>query len=249
MKHYDKDEPTWNSNTRIVKIQKNAKHIFNRMSYSYVPKVGLENIDACKGKSVIFPLHLEPELNIDTCGRYWENQSATILKIWRQLGPNDRLYIKEHPVAIGNRGAHWYKELLSYPNLFLLHHSIPVDDILQKIDYVFTISGTMGLEAALNGCKVFCLAPTTYDRLENVVSPCIVDFRRARNIDDLYNTLQKEAPLAWTRDEYLHHVDLHAFTGDPEGDLTSNKASWHLGNIQRIAYALEHALQKLGSDA
>lgn len=249
MKKYDKYEPSWNRNTRLVKLLKNSTYLFNKLSYKYVPKVELESIDVCAGKTAIFPLHLEPELNIDTCGRYWENQSETILKIWRQLGPNDRLFIKEHPVAIGNRGAHWYKKLLSHPNLHLLHHAIPVDEILQKVDFVFTISGTMGLEAALNGNKVLCLAPTTYDRLENVVSPSIGDFHRTRNIEDLYDTLQKEKRIAWTRDQYLSHVDRHAFIGDPEGDLTSNRASWHLDNIQRVAHAFEHALQKLVSDS
>lgn len=249
MKSYDKYEPSWNSNTRTVKLLRNATYFFNKLSYKYVPKVGLESIAVCTGKTVIFPLHLEPELNIDTCGRYWENQSETILKIWRQLGPNDRLFIKEHPVAIGNRGALWYRKLLSYPNLLLLHHAVPVDDILQAIDFVFTISGTMGLEAALAGRKVLCLAPTTYDRLENVVSPSIADFHRTRNIEDLYDTLQKEKRISWTRDEYLTHVNQHAFIGDPEGDLTSNRVSWHLDNIQRVAHAFEHALQKLALDS
>jgi len=158
---YDPEDPTWKSNTRIEKFKKNAAYITNRLTYRLVPKVGIEAIESCKGRTVIFPLHLQPELNIDTCGRYWENQAETILKIWRQLGPDDMLFIKEHPVAIGNRGASWYQNLLVYPNLRLLHHATPVADILRMIDYVVTISGTMGLEAALMG--------------KNVLWPCLTD--------------------------------------------------------------------------
>ena len=151
---YDPHDPTWKSNTRLDKIKKNSSWWWNRRIYAGLPKVGCEAIEACNGSTVIFPLHLQPELNIDTCGRYWENQAETILKIWRQLGPDDALFIKEHPVAIGNRGREFYDRVLAYPNIHLLHHATPVPEILSKIDYVFTISGTMGLEAALEGRRV-----------------------------------------------------------------------------------------------
>ncbi|WP_417464357.1 hypothetical protein [Kordiimonas sp.] len=245
LKNYDPEDPTWKSNTRLDKIKKNLAWMANRLSYRRVPKSGIEAIDACKGNSVIFPLHLQPELNIDTCGRYWDNQAETILKIWRQLGPDDKLFIKEHPVAIGNRGAGWYRRLLAYPNLELLHHAAPVDKILRKIDYVFTISGTMGLEAALMGGKVLCLAPTTYDRLENVVSPTISDLRGAQDISTLYANLQADKKDGWTQQEYAEHLEQHAFIGDPEGDHIANPGSWQPHNIGLVKQAFEHVLAQL----
>lgn len=242
---YDPEDPTWKSNTRLEKLKKNAQWWWNRRSYAGVPKVGLEAIDACKGRSVIFPLHLQPELNIDTCGRYWDNQAETILKIWRQLGPDDKLFIKEHPVAIGNRGRDFYNRLLAYPNLHLLHHAAPVPEVLAKIDYVFTISGTMGLEAALAGARVLCLAPTTYDRLENVVTPGIADFRRCGTIDDLYETLRLEKSVAWDLATYQAHVAHHAWPGDAGGDRNANPASWSARNLARVTWAFERVLARL----
>ncbi len=242
---YDAVDPSWNSNTRAERLRRNVIYMANRISYHFVKKVGIEAISCCKGRSVIFPLHLEPELNIDTCGRYWDNQFETILKIWRQLGPDDQLFVKEHPVAIGNRGARWYQRLTEYPNLKLLDHSVPIEDLLNKIDYIFTISGTMGLEAALKGSRVFCLAPTSYDRLENVVSPTIADFRAARNIDDLYETLRSRKTTAWSVDEYLQHLKRHAFLGDPEGDRIANYDSWRPRNLSRVANAFEFALSHI----
>jgi hypothetical protein len=244
MRNYDADEPNWNSNDRFEMLIKNIRYISNIISYRYIEKVGIKEIESCKGRSIIFPLHLEPELNIDTCGRYWENQRETILKIWRQLGPEDQLFIKEHPVAIGNRSAHWYRFLLDHPNLHLLNHDLSVDEILPKIDYVFTISGTMGLEAALMGLKVFCLAPTSYDRLENVVSPGIVSFLNAYNIDDLYDTLKSEKTLSWTREEFLFHVNQYSFAGDPEGNLIANPDAMCTDNIRKVALAFEFLLCK-----
>ena len=99
---FDSNDPTYRSNSRIAKLNKNVKWILNRFTYKFVRKSFINEL-APNRRYVIYPLHLEPELNIDTCGRYWENQTETILKIWRQLGPNDSLLIKEHPVAIGNR--------------------------------------------------------------------------------------------------------------------------------------------------
>ncbi len=245
LKDYDPEDPTWKSNTRSDKLKKNLRWWLNRQSYKRVQKVGLETIEACKGRRVIFPLHLQPELNIDTCGRYWDNQAETILKIWRQLGPEDALFIKEHPVAIGNRGYRWYERLLTYPNLHLLHHAAPVPQLLEAVDYIFTISGTMGLEAALAGRRVLCLAPTTYDRLENVVTPTIADFRRCGTIDALYDTLCAEKAGSWSLADYAAHLDRFSYPGDPEGDRIANPASTSPGNLSRVALAIHHVLEGL----
>ncbi len=245
LRDFDPEDPTWKSNSRREKLVKNMRWWVNRRSYARIRKVGLEAITACKGRSVIFPLHLQPELNIDTCGRYWDNQAETILKIWRQLGPDDALFIKEHPVAIGNRGRAWFERLLAFPNLYLLHHAVPVPELLEAVDYVFTISGTMGLEAALGGGKVLCLAPTTYDRLENVVSPTIADFRGPGTIDDLYARLRAAKSDAWSLTDYLAHLERYAYHGDPEGDRIANPDSWRPRNLACIAAALEHVLSEI----
>ncbi|WP_338303267.1 capsular polysaccharide export protein, LipB/KpsS family [Erythrobacter sp. Dej080120_24] len=247
LEDFDPEDPTWKSNRRRDKLAKNARWWLNRRSYARVPKVGIEAIEVCRGRSVIYPLHLQPELNIDTCGRYWDNQAETILKIWRQLGPDDALFIKEHPVAVGNRGRAWYERLLAYPNLHLLHHAVPVPQVLKKIDYVFTISGTMGLESALAGGKVLCLAPTTYDRLENVVSPTIADFRRCGTIDDLYDTLRGEKQDGWSLANYAAHLERFAYPGDAEGDLIANPASWEPRNFARVAWAFEQVLDQVSA--
>lgn len=239
---YDAEDPTWKSSKRRDKLVKNGRWWTNRLGYARLPKVGIEAIEACKGRSVIFPLHLQPELNIDTCGRYWDNQAETILKIWRQLGPEDELFIKEHPIAIGNRGRAWYDRLLGYPNLRLLDHATPVPEILDRVDYVFTISGTMGLEAALADGRVLCLAPTTYDRLANVVSPTIADFRRCGSIDDLYETLLSEKSDGWSVARFKEHLERYAYRGDAGGDVIANPASWDARNIARVAWAFEQVL-------
>lgn len=246
---YDPEDPTLKSNTRLDKLRKNLPFLVNRITYTWVPKVGVEAIRACKGRTVIFPLHLQPESNIDTCGRYWDNQTETILKIWRQLGPADTLFIKEHPVAIGNRGYGFYKRLLAYPNLYLLHHAAHVPDVLAEMDYVFTIAGTMGMEFAFAGGKVLCLAPTTYDRLENVVRPTIADFRRCNTIDDLYDTMLAEKTGAWDPATFQSHMAHYAWPGDAAGDLNANPDSWSDQNLARVAWALQSVLSRLdGSD-
>jgi hypothetical protein len=246
MEGYDPEDPTYHSNTRWDKLRKNVPFLVNRLTYRGLPKVGVDAIRACKGRSVIFPLHLQPEANIDTCGRYWDNQAETILKIWRQLGPDDALFIKEHPVAIGNRGWAFYKRLLAYPNLHLLRHTAPIPEVLDAVDYVFTIAGTMGMEAALSGGKVLCLAPTTYDRLANVVSPTISDFRRCGTIEDLYETLRAEKTGGWDARAFKTHMAQYAWPGDGAGDLNANPGSWAPGNLTRVARALERVLAQIG---
>jgi len=235
--NYDANDPTWKSNTRLDKLKKNIKHYFNLITYKIVPKVTLENLSHVSGNKIVFPLHLQPELNIDTAGRYFDNQQQTIIDIWRQLGPNDVLYIKEHPIAIGNRSFLFYHRLLKLPNIKLLEHSCDVKDLLSKVDYVFTISGTMGMEAALLGKKVFCLAPTTYNRLKTVAVPTINDYRQSNNLQELYqSSVSREG--AWSVDDFKCHMEKYAFQGDAEGDLTGNPKAWESSNIDMVTNAI-----------
>lgn len=244
---FDPEDPTLKSSGRIEKLRKNIPHIVNRITYRLTPKVGIDAIEKCRANSVIFPLHLQPEANIDTCGRYWDNQAETALKIWRQLGPDDVLFLKEHPVAIGNRGYSWYRRLLRYPNIKLLDHRCSPSQIIDEIDFVFTVAGTMGMEAALAGGRVLCLAPTSYDRLENVVSPTISDFRRCGTIDDLYRTLRAEKTDGWSVERYKEHMWQYAYPGDGAGDLNANPGSWAPSNLKRVAWGLSQVLAQLES--
>jgi hypothetical protein len=242
-KDYDKFDPTWHSNSRKDKIKKNYKWMVNRLTYKFVKRYFLSELDQSK-RYIIFPLHLEPELNIDTCGRYWENQLETILKIWRQLLPNDVLLVKEHPVAIGNRGYSWFKELEAYPNIVVLDEKESVIKILEFVEYVFTISGTMGLEAALAGKKVICFGGTVYDRLDNVKRVGINSLLLSKNIDDLYLNYGDE-PIKLNHEEFMKLVQVRSFDGDPEGDLTANPNVYSSNNISLVAGAFDVVCKEL----
>ena len=238
---YDKQDPTWKSNTRWDKLKKNVKNYINIAGYSIIPKVEVSAIKEVPGNSIVFPLHLQPELNIDTAGRYFDNQYEAIINIWRQLGPEDCLFIKEHPVAIGNRGYVFYKKLLSKPNIKILNHQCDVSGILNECDYVFTISGTMGLEAAILGKKVFCMAPTSYDRLSTVATPNIEMFRSSLNIELLYEKCITNKG-GWSIDEYKDHMEKFSYPGDAEGDFLGNPSSWDGHNINNVAKVIEGLL-------
>jgi hypothetical protein len=177
-------------------------------------------------------------LNIDTCGRYWENQTETILKIWRQLGPDDSLLIKEHPVAIGNRGFFWFRKLAEYPNIEVIHEKQNIQQLLDAVEYVFTISGTMGLEAARTGKKVLCLSPTVYDRLANVTRVGIRGLVESKNIDSLYH-FHGEPTESLSQVEFEELLLQRSFFGDPEGDLIANPNVLDDVNIESVSSAFD----------
>jgi len=240
---YDENDPTWFSNSRSDKLKKNITWLWNRISYQFVQRLFVSELDLSK-RYIIFPLHLEPELNIDTCGRYWEDQMETILKIWRQLLPNDVLLIKEHPVAIGNRGFTWFKKLKGYPNIKFIHESQDVVELLDLVEYVFTISGTMGLEAAHKGMKVLCLGSTVYDRLKNVTRVSINDFSESKNIDDLYCNYGFDT-LELDFEDFSTLIEERSFYGDPEGDVVSNPDVYSEVNIALVAGAFDSVCREL----
>ena len=233
----DKNDPTWYSNSRADKIKKNSAHYLNSFTYGFVRKVGVDNVKAVVGRKVIYPLHLQPELNIDTAGRYFENQQETIINIWRQLSPDDVLFVKEHPVAIGNRGYGFFKRITRWPNIRVLDHRCNVDALLEECDCVFTVCGTMGLEAALKGKRVLSLAPTTYNRMANVATPTIDDFRSSINIDELFEKCQSLTG-GWTIEEFKQHMRMYSHLGDAEGDLLGNPISWEVSNVKLVVNSL-----------
>jgi hypothetical protein len=237
MRRYDKDDVTYRGNTRIAKLRKNVRWSVNKLSYLFVKRKFLSEMSSDK-RYIVFPLHLEPELNIDTCGRYWEDQRDTILKIWRQLLPDDVLLIKEHPVAIGNRGFFWFQNLSKFPNIEVLHEKQNIERLLDRVEYVFTISGTMGLEAAMKGKKVLCFGPNVYDRLENVTKVSIQDLLESKNIDDLYHHkgMMTESLKA---DEFERLIERKSFKGDPEGDAQANPNVFGEVNIRLVSNAFD----------
>ena len=101
-------------------------------------------------KFIYFPLAVEPERNLLIGTPYYTNQLENIRHIVKSLPIDYKLYVKETPSQITR---HWrriseYKDMMSIPNVRLLHPSVLPSEIYKKTSLVITIVGSSSLEAA-----------------------------------------------------------------------------------------------------
>ena len=69
-----------------------------------------------------------------------------------------KLYVKEHPNALGIRGPKELKEIKKIPGVRLIDPFVNSHDLLNKAEITVSLSGTISLEAALYGRKTVILS-------------------------------------------------------------------------------------------
>jgi len=98
---------------------------------------------------IVYFNHFQPEATTSVQAPYYENQSNVIENIIKSLPGTLKLYIKEHSTDLGNRGKFFYKHLFYYPSVRLIDPLSNSIELIENCLMVFTISGTVGLEAIM----------------------------------------------------------------------------------------------------
>ena len=138
---------------RIVKA---TYPFLNNIFYKLIKKKELSEVEFSKNY-VLIMLHKQPESSVDVLGRYYENQLDIIKSVWRITPNHINVYVKQHSLATGDQNYFFYKNILSLgTNIFLLNDKINSKKLLNNNCLsVFTISGTIALEAGLMGITAF----------------------------------------------------------------------------------------------
>ncbi len=110
----------------------------------------------------IFPLHFQPEASTSVWATYYCDQLNTIKNIALTLPFPYKLYVKEHPAAVGLRTREFYKELRRSPNVVLIPPYENVEQLVRRSAGVITLTSTVGMEAALAGKPVYVLGNVFY---------------------------------------------------------------------------------------
>jgi hypothetical protein len=164
------------------------------------------------GKKVYFPLHVQPEFNIDVRAPFLTNQLALIENIARSIPSGYRLVVKDHPGMRGARDLSYYRQIKRLYNVQLVPPSVDSHDLIQGSDAVVTIVGTTAWEGILYEKPVVAFGPLAYSFFDLLYN--------CHSLSDLPSILSEavrgyrpDRPLllkfVWATLESAHHGEWH----------------------------------------
>lgn len=107
-------------------------------------------------------MHMQPEMAIDVWAPFYSNQFHVIESIARSMPPKYKLCVKLHKIDADNFSFIQLNKLKKIPGVILVSPFASSRDYLEHADLVFSIQGTITLEAALLGKPVINFGETAY---------------------------------------------------------------------------------------
>lgn len=126
------------------------------------------DVDKSDGKfRMLYALQMQPEANIDVWGHPNNNQLGFVQKIVAAMSEGDVLYVKPNPKSKYELS----KELIEYvaktPDVIALHHRSKMDSIFNEMNLIFTITGTVGIEACMSNKPLVMAGKAVVSELKN----------------------------------------------------------------------------------
>jgi hypothetical protein len=100
---------------------------------------------------VFYTLNYAPEHTLDVEAPWFTSTVETVRNIVRTLPAGVKLYVKEHPVALGLRGPAELRALKRLPGVRLIDPHVDSHALIRDAELTVSLSGTASLEAALYG--------------------------------------------------------------------------------------------------
>lgn len=116
----------------------------------------------------LYALHTQPESSIDVAGSYFSDQIALVTFIARSLPVTHELYVKVHPADMDGKTLAFYRTIARIPGVRLIDYGADSRRLVAGSDIVFTLTGTIGYEAALLGKPVITFANNYFNRFPGV---------------------------------------------------------------------------------
>ncbi len=191
-----------------------ARALAHSLTASYSPDpVGSGGTgNAAGAKTLIFPLHYEPESLLAYFSPYYR-QEEIAAQLLDSLPPDWTLVLKEHPSQPGALHLPKWAELRSAARVVCLPGAYPAARLLALRPTVMSLGSTFALEAALAGCPVGVLGTVHFQH-----APGITKLAHPGDWVQLADAPRAapEAITAW----YGEFLDTYAFKGNFMKDRT-----------------------------
>lgn len=159
----DKTKLTWNYikgerfNTPNPFIKRNLSEYSKIRRAAWEEKALSKPLPFGQGLKICFPLHMQPEANVDVWGYPFNNQLKVIEMIATSL-PNEAIaYIKPNPKSKYELSEELLTFIESRENIQHLSHSSSMDHVFDNVDAFVTITGTVAIECLMSSKPVAVL--------------------------------------------------------------------------------------------
>ena len=189
--------------TLINEIKKKYREYF-------INKNLIRNIEN-KKPFIYFSLHPEPERSTLIAAPLFTNQIEVITNIAKSLPNGYNLYVKEHPLQSLRewRSISYYKQIMSLPNVTLIHPSVKSDDIIKRSSLVVSINSTSALEAGFYNKSSITMAKQEFSYL-----PFVHQIKTLQELPDAIKTSLKKKVNISDLNNYLNLIESNSFESD-----------------------------------
>lgn len=210
-----------------------------RSTYKWLDTINLKDIE---GKDfVIYPLHVQPEASIDVMGRYYNDQFQNIINIWKLLPEKWLLIVKEHSAGIGDRPLSFYKKIAELKDVFIIHEKTNSHELIRQCRAVFTVSGTVGYEAAIMQKTAFTFAKMFFNCLQYCHKISLEDFSDCNNLLELIERKNLENKDKMDLRTFSNFIYYHSYEGTWE---PLEKIVFTEKNIENLADAVNGIISR-----
>ena len=182
---------------RFQHLRKKKKWALNAVSHVSWAQKKIERRNRRQNKTLYSslptsPYHFLPlqwpfESNLSVLGAKYYDQYNTIQEILLLIGSTEKLVIKEHPNRLGTMDHSKLKKLKNEHKNFILVDPTtnPSSKIIAGCDKVFSITSTVGFEAAYVGKTVVLLGDRFYQRFTNHIDAPTDKLSKSPELQDL----------------------------------------------------------------
>lgn len=197
---------------------------------------------------VLFTLHYEPERTSRPEGLEYADQMRALLEIRKLVPQNVSIVVKEHYSQISGtlrghlgRSRHLYKLVCSIPNTVLAHAQADNIALVKSALCVFTLTGTIGIEAPYLGTRVVFFGAPWWAGI-----PGTVDFRELSTWSDLSNVVRpaKAEHILAIEERITSHM-IYGLAGEPAFKLSDRWGSLPEALVEKHVSSLEDLLARL----
>lgn len=110
--------------------------------------------------TILYPMQLQPESNLDVWGQKYRDQTRLIKEIAKMLPENWQLLVKLNPKVKYELSQDLLDVVDCGKNIIPISSDTKMSDIFPSVDLVCTVTGTISVECVLSGKPLVCLGPS-----------------------------------------------------------------------------------------